>query len=114
MARENYQNLVDAGADIATAALASAKNRDGTAYTLPVSGPITTTPTGAANLATGTATAGAASSTAVAARATRRSVTIRNEETAGSGNDCRLGIGGTNNFLLKAGEIISIDTVAAI
>lgn len=71
--------------------------------------------TGAANLATATvAVDTTAGGTAIAAaRATRRSVTVRNLDGATS---IYVGAGTITsaNFLLKAGESINLDTVAAV
>ncbi len=69
---------------------------------------------GANNLANGQAVAGSTSSALIAARATRRSVTVRNIHATES---CYVGTGtvsSANGFLLKAGESIPIDSVAAI
>lgn len=70
--------------------------------------------TGSATIATGQATAGAASGALVAAAATRRSVLVRNLHATDS---CYIGPGtvtSANGMLLKAGESITINTVAAI
>lgn len=114
MARGERDRFARNGAASAAAVLASGKNPNGTDYTMPVSGTVTSQPTGAPNLGNGQATAGAASGQLVAARATRRSVTVRNEHATDS---IRIGAGtvsGANGFLLKAGESISLDTVAAV
>lgn len=81
---------------------------------VPVSGTVTNKPTGAPNYANGQVTAGVASGVLVAARATRRSVVIRNQDTA---NSVYIGAGTVtsgNGLLLKGGESIAVDTVAAI
>lgn len=69
---------------------------------------------GAANIAISQVTAAAASGVLVASRATRRSVAVRNQDAT---NSAYIGTGtvtSANGFLLKAGESISIDTVAAL
>ena len=69
---------------------------------------------GAASIANGQVTATSTSGAVVAARATRRSVLIRNTDAS---NSAYVGTGTVtagNGFLLKAGESISIETVAVV
>jgi hypothetical protein len=70
--------------------------------------------TGAANYANGQVTASGTAQTLVAGNATRRSVVIRNLDTSLSVYIGAATVTSGNGFLLKAGESISIDTVALI
>lgn len=70
--------------------------------------------TGAASIAIGQVTAGVASGVLVASRATRRTVVIRNQDAA---NSAYIGTGTVtsgNGFLLKTGESVAIETIAAL
>jgi hypothetical protein len=98
------------GGTVPTGAATAAKQDTGNTTLSTISSKLT----GAANYANGQVTAATASGALVAARATRRSVTIRNQDTT---NSAYIGAGTVtsgNGFLLKAGESIAIDTVAAI
>ena len=60
------------------------------------------------------ATVGAAATQILGPRNTRRSVTIRNTHASASCYIGQAGVSATNGFLLKAGESISVDSVAVI
>jgi hypothetical protein len=69
---------------------------------------------GAPNYANGQVTAGVASGVLVALRATRRYVSIRNQDATHSVYVGAGTVSSANGFLLKAGELITLNTTAAI
>lgn len=70
--------------------------------------------TGAPNIAIGQVTAGAASDVLAAARATRRTIVVRNHDASVSAYIGTGTVTSGNGFLLKAGESIAIETIAAL
>lgn len=69
---------------------------------------------GAASIAHGNGTAVTAAAVAIPARATRRSALLRNEDAANSLRYGGSSIDATHGGLLKAGEAVPLDTVAAV
>lgn len=78
-----------------------------------ISGTVSSSPTGAANLATGQVTAGAAG-TLVIARATRRQVTIKNTDAAITVYIGPATVTSGNGMPLKAGESITVRWVGLV